>query len=187
MAFTLALSLAGCGAATTTTGGPKVPVRPLSAWAGEQAKLLDDGLDLGAIHVGEVSAVDVQDEDFTSMDRRVDVAEGAFKAKIVGINAEDNGAMVHYKLEVALQGEPLFGPKLDAPIVLVVEKRDPSYGTVHAAESVIVGQTIVVFFRRYEPETPGGEVTLHFHMTVPSARVLKEIVDEAQRRDVHGG
>src|SRR4051812_46061599 len=114
-AFALAAMLAvavtsgtlACGPGTTSAKGP---ARPASAWAGEDADLFDDGIDIGAISAtggtGGTTADDSNDVKITS---RVYQADGVVLVKVIGVSSEPVGEKNRYRLELAIEGEALAG------------------------------------------------------------------------------
>lgn len=176
IAATLALATV-LGACKPVVKGPSLPTRPHSEWTAEEAQLFDDGIDVGAFPVGDAApSRDEANED--RIPARIDAADGAVVAKIVGVTSEPMGDRKRYRLELVQEGPALSGASAPVPFTLLLEPEAPAYGTIRSQDAKLIGRKVVVFFKRYAPESPemdGAEPITHFHLSPASPPVLDAI------------
>jgi hypothetical protein len=179
-AFLLTLILAsGCGKTQTD---PRLPAKPESAWTGSEAVLFDDGIDVGAMPVGDVAPT--RDEAAEAqIPSRIDAAEGVILAKIISVSTEPSGDRKRYRLELTMEGQPYSGTAPpDMPFSLALEPEAPAYGTIRALDSRLIGRKLVVFYRRYA--TDDGTAVYHFHLSPPTKAVVEAIERHTTRKAV---
>ena len=100
----LAVLLGACKPAPT---GPRGPTRPLSEWVSEEKELFDDGIDVGAFPLGDVPPS--RDETNEALiPRRMDTADAVVLGKVIGVHSEPVGDKKRYRIEVAVEGTPLY-------------------------------------------------------------------------------
>ena len=146
----------GCG---PSLKAPKGPTRPESAWAGEDAALFDDGIDIGAISaMGGTGSNQGDDGNDLKITSRVYNGDGVVLAKVIGVSSEPVGEKNRYRLELLVQGEALAGAKIDSPFTLKIEPTSPAFGSVRSQDAQLIGKKFVVFFKRYASED-GDEPT----------------------------
>lgn len=169
LAAALAALLAACSPPKPASG----PTRPLSEWTGEEAQLLDDGIDIGAIPLGDASP----GRDETSeglIPRRMDSSDAVVLGKVIAVSSEPNGEnKKRFRLEIA-SIELLSGKPLEGNVVLKVEPNAPSYGTIRAVDTHLIGRKLVVFVRQYAADD-GGEPVTHYHLSPATKPVLDGI------------
>lgn len=162
------------GACKPSAGGPKGPTHPVAEWAGEEKQLFDDGIDVGALPSGNVPPS--RDESNEALiPRRMDTADAVVLTKVIGVHSEPVGDKKRYRVEVAVEGSPLFAA--NAPpesFSLTFGPESSSYGTVRAVEARLIGRKLVVFYREYAGEE-GDPSVLHFHISPPTKAVLDAI------------
>jgi len=156
------------------SGGAKGPTRPVSEWAAEDKQLFDDGIDVGALPSSD--APPERDESNEALiPRRMDAADAVVLAKVIGVHSEPVGDKKRYRLELAVEGAPLYAANAPPPTVsLVLPPDSPAYGTVRAIDAKLIGRKLVVFYREYAGEDP-GEVVVHFHLSPGTKAVLDAI------------
>jgi len=165
-------ALVSVGAACTPHKGPSGPTRPLSEWAGDESQLLDDGVDVGALPLGD--AAPGRDEASEALiPQRMDVSDGVVVAKVIAVSAEPVGDKKRFRLELA-PVQTLSGTTPEGTIVLKVEPASPSFGTIRANETRLIGRKLVVFYRQYAADD-GGEPIAHFHLSPATKSVLDGI------------
>lgn len=163
---------------------PRAPSKPDSAWTGSEAVLFDDGIDVGALPVGDVAPT--RDETAEAqIPSRIDAAEGVVLAKVISVSTEPSGDRKRYRLELAVEGEPYAGttPPSDEPFALALEPEAPAYATIRALDARLVGKKLVVFYRRYS--TDEGGAVVHFHLAPPTKAVLDAIQTHTTRKAVY--
>ena len=181
----LAIALAACGHGGATVAGP---TRPASSWAGQDADLFDDGIDVGAIPIGGAAANE-KDRDEANDERvpnRVEKADGVVVGKVIGVSSEPVGDHNRFRLELTIEGDPLAGAHPDTPFTLVVESSSPAFGTVRSQDAQLIGKKFVVYFRRYAGEE-GGEPITHYHLSPTTDHVLDLIQRANTKRKVEEG
>lgn len=170
-ALVVCFALAGCR--STKGGESKVPTRPISAWTGEEAQLFEDGIDRGAIPLGnEEPARDEGNEE--KIPARAEAADGVLVVKVVGFGAEPFGEQTRFRVEVVADGPPLVGRGIEGTLPLSVEPRAPSYGTIRASDARLIGRKLVLFYKRYAADD-GGEPITHFHLAPVTVPILEAI------------
>jgi hypothetical protein len=176
-----ALVLGGCGA---STAGNKGPSRPISAWAGEDATLFDDGIDIGTFAQPGSGSANADDE--AAIPSRVYKADGTVLAKVIGVNSEPEGDKNRYRLELAVDGDPLSGANPPVPFEIKVEPSSPAFGAIRSQEAQLIGKKLVVYFRRYASDDSDEAIT-HFHISPNTPKVMGIVKDTAMRKKVEGG
>lgn len=176
-------ALVSVGAACTPPKAPSGPTRPQSEWAGPEAQLLDDGIDVGALPLGDTPpGRDEASEEL--IPRRMDVSDAVVLAKVIAVSTEPIGAnKKRYRLELATV-ETLSGTAPDHAIVLTVEPSAPAFGTVRALEARLIGRKLVMFFRQYAAEDGGDPIT-HFHLSAPTKPVLEAVSLQSTKKELH--
>jgi len=175
-----ALLLGACG---PSSAGAKGPSRPISAWAGEDATLFDDGIDIGAFAGPGSGSANADDE--AAIPARVYKGDGVVLAKVIGVNSEPVGDKNRYRLELVVEGEPFAGAKPPSPFELKIEPGAPAFGAIRSQEAQLIGKKLVVYFRRYASEEQEEAIT-HFHLSPDTPRVLSLVKDAATRKKVEG-
>lgn len=178
-ALLVVLLAVACGKTKTD---PRAPSKPDTAWTGSEAVLFDDGIDVGALPLGDVPpSRDESDE--AQIPSRIDAAEGVVLAKFISVSTEPSGDRKRYRLELVVEGEPYAGvAPPDSPFSLALEPEAPAYGTIRALDARLIGRKIVVFYRRYS--TDEGEAVIHFHLSPPTKSVLEAINLHTTRKAV---
>lgn len=178
-ALALALLIAACG---KSNKDPRTPAKPDTAWTGSEALLFDDGIDVGALPVGDV-APSRDESNEAQIPSRIDAAEGVVAAKFIGVSTEPSGDRKRYRLELLAEGEPMAGmAPPDSPFALALEPEAPAYGTIRALDARLIGRKIIVFYRRYS--TDDGAAVIHFHLSPPTKAVLQAIELHTTRKAV---
>ena len=156
-----------------TVVDPRVPTRPESAWTAGEALLFDDGIDVGALPLGDVAPT--RDEAAESLiPQRIDAAEGVLLAKFIAVSTEPAGDKKRYRLELVPEGDAFHGKAPpDSPFAIKLGPEAPAYGTIRAQDSRLIGRKIVIFFHRYLSDD--GEAVIHFHLSPPTKTVLEAI------------
>lgn len=171
-------ALVSLGTACTPAKPAAGPTRPHAEWTGEQAQLLDDGIDVGALPLGD--AAPGRDETSEALiPKRMEASDAVAIAKVIAVSTEPVGGKRRFRLELAIV-EPLFRKAPEGNIVLTVEPTAPAYGTVRAGESKLIGRKLVVFFRQYAAED-GGDAITHFHLSPTTKTVLESISTHATK------
>lgn len=170
IAATLAIAaLVGC---TPTSKGPQGPTRPIAAWTGEEARLLDDGIDVGAVPLGD--AAPLRDEESEALvPQRVAASDGVLVAKVIAVSAEplaDNKKRFRLELSVV---ETLAGKSPGATLELEIAPNGPAFGTVRALDARLIGRRVVVFYRRYASED--GDAITHFHLSAATKEMVEAV------------
>ena len=176
-----ALVLGACGG---SSAGSKGPSRPVSAWAGEDATLFDDGIDIGTFAQPGSGTSNADDE--AAIPSRVYKADGTVLAKVIGVNSEPVGDKNRYRLELLIDGDPLSGAMPPSPFELKVEPSSPAFGAIRSQEAQLIGKKLVVYFRRYASEDSDEAIT-HFHISPNTPKVMGIVKDTATRKKVEGG
>ena len=176
-----ALGLVGGGASNVGGTGPS---RPASAWAGEDATLFDDGIDIGTFAQPGSGTSNADDE--AAIPNRVYKSDGTVLAKVIGVNSEPVGDKNRYRLELVVDGNPLSGAMPPSPFELKIEPASPSFGAIRSQETQLIGKKLVVYFRRYAGEE-GDEAITHFHISPNTPKVMGIVNDTATRKKVEGG
>jgi hypothetical protein len=174
------LVLGGCGGATT---GAKGPSRPISAWAGDEATLFDDGIDIGTFSQPGSGGANADDE--AAIPSRVYKADGTVLAKVIGVNSEPMGDKNRYRLELVVEGNPLSGAMPPSPFELKVEPSSPAFGAIRSQDAQLIGKKLVVYFRLYASEDQDEAIT-HFHISPNTPRVMSIVQDTATKKKVEG-
>lgn len=171
----VAAALAALVAGAIACSPPKPasgPTRPQSEWTGEEAQLLDDGVDIGAMPLGD--ATPGRDETSESLiPQRMDVSDAVVVAKVIAVSSEPVGDKQRYRLELSVV-ELLSGKAPEGNIVLKVEPSSGAFGTVRAIDARLIGRKLVVFFRQYAADD-GGEPITHYHLSPATKPVLEGI------------
>lgn len=177
LALAAALALCSC---TPKAKGPQGPTRPLSSWVGEEAQLFADTMDTGALPPN-VPGSDRDDENEAKIPRRLDLADGVVGAKIIGVNSETRAEKNQFRVELAVEGQPLAGKGIDSPFTLIVYPDSAPYAALKSGGSNLIGRKVVIFFKRYAPVEEGEDPITHFHLAPMTPAVLKAI-DTAKTR-----
>lgn len=154
--------------------GAKGPTRPVSEWVGDEKQLFDDGVDVGALPVGDTPPG--RDESNEALiPRRMDMADAVVLGKVIGVHSEPIGDKKRYRVELAVEGDPLYAANAPpATLSLNFPPEAAAYGTVRSLDAKLIGRKLVVFYREYAGEEP-GESFLHFHVSAPTKAVLDAI------------
>jgi hypothetical protein len=154
--------------------GAQGPTRPVAEWTGEEKQLFDDGIDVGAFPLGD--APPSRDESNEALiPRRMDAADAVVLAKVIGVHAEPIGDKRRYRLEVTVEGDPLYAANAPpSTFSMNFSPESTAYGTVRALEARLIGRKLVVFFRQYAGDE-GSDAIVHFHVSPPSKAVLEAI------------
>ncbi|MBI2392498.1 MAG: hypothetical protein HYV09_23135 [Deltaproteobacteria bacterium] len=170
IAATLAIAAAaGC---TPSPKGPQGPTRPIASWAGDEAKLLDDGIDVGAVPLGDAApARDEASEELVP--QRIEASDGVVVAKVIAVSAEPlSDKRKRFRVELSVT-ETLAGKAPGATLELEIAPNGPAFGTVRALDARLIGRRLVVFYRRYVSED--GEAITHFHLSPPTKEMLEAV------------
>ncbi len=153
------------------------PTRPHAEWVGEEAVLLDDGIDVGAMPLGD--APPSRDEASEAViPQRMEISDAVAVAKVIAVSTEPGvGGKRRYRLELSIV-EPLFRTAPEGNIVLKVDPTAPAFGTVRAGDTKLIGRKLVVFFRQYAAED-GGDAITHFHLSPTTKTVLESVSKHA--------
>ncbi len=174
----LAVSIAHGAACSPPKPASTGPSRPHSEWVGEQAQLLDDGIDVGAVPAND--AQPARDEASEALiPQRMAASDAVGIYKVVAVSTEPVGDKKRYRLELVLV-EPLFRKPSEVALVLKVEPLGLAYGTVRATDTRLIGRRLVVFFRRYAADD-GGEPITHYHLSPTTKSVLEAISTQATK------
>jgi hypothetical protein len=168
----LGLSLTACPPANPQAN---VPTRPISKWAGTEATLFDDGIDIGAVPAAKEVEPPRDDHNDQLIGARLRDADGVVIAKVKGVSREPVGDGQRFVVDLLVEGEPLMGKAPSGALVLRVGPDSPAFGTVRGREQEIVGRRLVVYYRLYAPPPDSDEATLHFHLSGASAGLLEDI------------
>lgn len=166
------LSLAACPPATPAVN---VPTRPLSKWAGPEAVLFDDGIDLGAVPAAKEVEPSRDERNDQLIGARLRDADGVVIAKVKGVSREPMGDGQRFVVDLLVEGEPLAGKAPSGALVLRVGPDSPAFGTVRGREQEIIGRRLVVYYRMYAPPPESEEPIVHFHLSGASAGLIEEI------------
>lgn len=166
------LSLTACPPATTHAN---VASRPLSKWAGPEAVLFDDGIDIGAVPAAKEVDPPRDEHNDQLIGARLRDADGVVIAKVKGVSREPLGDGQRFVVDLLVEGEPLMGKAPAGALVLRVGPDSPAFGTVRGREQEIVGRRLVVYYRLYAPPPESDEAIVHFHLSGASAGLLEEI------------
>ena len=175
-----ALVLGACGG---SSAGGKGPSRPAFAWAGEDASLFDDGIDIGTF--AQPGSGSANEDDEAAIPSRVFKADGTVLAKVIGVNSEPVGDKNRYRLELVVDGDALSGATPPAPFELKIEPGSPAFGAIRSQEAQLIGKKLVVYFRRYASDDSDEAIT-HFHISPNTPKVMGIIHDTATRKKVEG-
>ena len=178
-ALPLALLLLACPKANVD---PRAPAKPETAWTGSEAVLFDDGVDVGALPVGDVAPTRDESSE-AQIPARIDAAEGVILAKVISVSTEPSGDRKRYRIELQIEGEPYSGmAPPDMPFALALEPEAPAYGTIRALDARLIGRKLIVFYRRYA--TDDGTAVYHFHLSPPTKAVMEAIQLHTTRKAV---
>ncbi|MGZ3421303.1 MAG: hypothetical protein ACXWUG_12635 [Polyangiales bacterium] len=177
LAFALLLALSAC---TPKAKGPQGPTRPLSSWVGEEAQLFADTMDAGALPPN-VPGTDRDEENEAKIPRRLDLADGVIGAKIIGVNAETRAEKTQFRVELAVEGQPLSGKSLDSPFNLIVLPDTAPYAAFKSGGANLIGRKVIVFFKRYAPVEEGEDPVTHFHIS-PMTPAVQKAIEVAKTR-----
>lgn len=177
-AIALVLGLGACGAGNAGAQGPS---RPISAWAGDEATLFDDGIDIGTFSTPGSGGSNTDDE--AAISPRVYKADGVVLAKVIGVNNEPVGDKNRFRLELVVDGEPISGAKPPSPFELKIEPTSPAFGAIRSQDAQLIGKKLVIYFRRYAGDE---EAITHFHISPNSPKVMSLVKDAATRKKVEG-
>ena len=166
------LSLAACPPATPPTS---LPTRPISKWAGSEATLFEDGIDIGAVPAAREVEPPRDENNDAMIGARLRDADGVLIVKVKGVSREPLGEGVRFVLDLAVEGEPLSGKAPGATLVLRVGPDSPSFGTVRGREQEIIGRRLILYYRAYAPAPDSDEPIVHFHLSGASAGLIEEI------------
>ena len=158
--------------------GPVGPTRPHAEWTGDQAQLLDDDVDAGALQLEGTPARDRKSE--AKIPLRLDASDAAVVAKVIAVSSEPVGAHARFRLELAVV-ETLAGTPSEGSIVLKVEPTSPSFGAVRSVGPRLIGRKLVVFYRQYVAEDGGDPIT-HFHLSAATEPLLEAVRAHARDR-----
>ncbi len=179
MVAVAALALA-CGPPAKVAKGP---ARPITEWAGDDADLFDDGIDVGSIPPagGTEQVDDVNDLKITA---RIYAADGVVTAKVIGVSSEPVGDRNRYRLELAVEGEALAGARIESPFTLKVEQGSPAYGAIRSQDAQLIGRKFTVYYKSYAIEDSEG--LTHFHLSANSAHVVGLVNAATTKKKVEG-
>lgn len=172
------LALAAC---PSTTNARLVDAHPIAEWPGAQATLFDDGIDVGALPAASSVEASRDETNDAMIGARLRDADGVVLGKVIGLSREPVGDRTRFVVELAIEGEPLSGKSPGPSLVLRIGPESPSFGTIRARESDLVGRRLVVYYRLYAPaegsESP--EAIVHFHLSGTAPALLEAIKKQA--------
>jgi hypothetical protein len=166
------VSLTACPPATTPAN---TPTRPIGKWAGPEAVLFDDGIDIGAVPAAKEVEPPRDERNDQMIGARLRDADGVLIAKVKGVSREPVGDGQRFVVDLLVEGEPLLGKAPVGALVLRVGPDSPAFGTVRGREQEIVGRRLVIYYRSYAPPPDGEEPVVHFHLSAASAGLLDDI------------
>jgi len=171
-----ALALFG-GLPSCSPPAPRVALaaHPPAEWTGDDHDLFADSIDLGAFPPpGSAPLRDEANEG--KIVPRLDRADGVVLAKFVSVSSEPSGDKTRFRLELVVEGEPLLGKAPpESPFVLVVDPQDSAFGSIRGQGSKLIGQKIVVYYKRYGDDV--DTLRNRFHLSGPTPALLKFISD----------
>ncbi|MGD0674289.1 MAG: cobalamin ABC transporter substrate-binding protein [Polyangiaceae bacterium] len=106
---------------------------------------------------------------------RTQTADAVIRARVVTVTStpEDSGRSFQIGLRTL---EGLAGSQGPAALTLHIRETDPAAGIVRAAESHLIGLTVIAFLRQFRARdhaTPDGQ--LHFHIGPDSKAELRAV------------
>jgi hypothetical protein len=105
----------------------------------------------------------------------MDAADAVVLTKVIGVHSEPIGDKKRYRVDVAVEGAPLFAAnEPPANFSMTFAPESPAYGTVRALDARLIGRKLVIFYREYAGED-GDPSVLHFHLSPPTKAVLDAI------------
>lgn len=178
----LALALAG-GACSPPPPRVALNAHATAEWKGDDKELFGDSVDQGAFPPpGSPPLRDEANE--ARIVPRVDRADGVVVAKFVSVTSEPAGDKQRFRLELAADGQPLSGKAPpESPFVLVVDPDAPAFGTIRAQGDRLIGQKVVVYYRRYADDA--DTLRHRFHLSAVTPGLLKFIADYKTKKQFH--
>lgn len=177
LSIVAALALFSALPAACSPPAPRIALaaHPPSEWTGDDHELFGDSIDLGAFPPpGSTPLRDEANEG--KIVPRVDRADGVVLAKFVSVSSEPSGDKQRFRLELLVVGEPLSGKAPpESPFVLVVDPQDPAFGSIRAQGDKLIGQKIVVYYKRYGDDV--DTLRNRFHLSGATPALLKFISD----------
>ena len=167
------ISVEACSPAAARPAG--LVAHPAAEWKGEDQDLFGDSVDVGAFP--PPGSAPVRDEaSEAKLLPRLNHADGVVLAKFVSVTSEPAGDKERFRLEMVVEGEPLLGKAPPgSPFILVVDPYDGAFGTIRAYSHKLIGQKVVVFYRRFGDDE--DTVRNRFHMSAATPELLKFIAD----------
>lgn len=152
-------------------------------WKGDDKELFGDSVDQGAFPPpGSAPLRDEANE--ARIVPRVDRADGVVVAKFVSVTSEPAGEKQRFRLELVAEGQPLSGKAPpESPFVLVVDPDAPAFGTIRAQGDRLIGQKVVVYYRRYADDA--DTLRHRFHLSAATPALLKFIGDYTTKKQFH--
>lgn len=151
------------------------PAHPAEQWTGTEAKLFDDGIDVGAVPAAPEVEPPRDDSNDPLIGQRLSESDGVFIVKVRGVSREPVGGQLRFKVELIIEGEPLAGHSPGRSLLLFIGPDSPCFGTVRGREAEIVGRKLVMYYRAYAPPKDADGPSFHYHLSGASSGLLADV------------